>query len=199
MATALRLDQEPEQGWGNQEIDWELLIARLKSWGWAIGTKLVYVPIYWTVMTAGLLLVIPTMSPKLYTISFCKSLRDFEETRSLTIAHVFSLILLLGVWLMWGKLVRFWLGDEESFKHRRFRSDRSKLFVMVVGMVVIGFDAWVFYRGIAEWKWGGEGLSWAAAFATAAFTASLTVVIYVGILLKQAVNELKESHHDKEH
>jgi hypothetical protein len=174
-------------------IDWELLVARLRYWSWQLGTKIFFgLAVYLTLMADGMQRVLPATSLKLYKVFFFAFMRGYQETQRLTVAHILCLFLLALVWWAWTNILRIWLGDTEAFRHRKFRAARSKAAIVLLGGVGIVFDAYVFYRGITEWEWGGGPFSPTALFATVAYVCILLFVINVAIGLEDKVRELKE-------
>ena len=125
--------------------------------------------IYTNVLAQGVSYAFPDYGKKLWKTPFLASLANYEETKNLTLAHLFSLIFLIAAFATWEILLRLIGGDDSCF--RRFaQPERMQKVMICVGSAVLAADAFFYYSGITNGSWKG-GFSMPAVLATVGFIA----------------------------
>jgi hypothetical protein len=163
-------------------IRWGLLWARLRYWSWQLLTKVVLGIIYLMVIAEGLRLVVPALGQKIHKLPALSSLKDYEATHRLDLASFFSLFMLIGVWSLWGSILRVWLEVDREI-HPSWDSDNHRRLVVSLGSVILLADACLFYAAMTQIGWGGAVFSLSALLATSAYLAMIVFVTFVSITL----------------
>ncbi len=140
------------------------VIALLKYWAWQLLTKGLFGLVYIGVTADGLRAMSAILSTKLYRVPFLGLLRDYEDTHRLDPAIVLSLVLLVATWLLWGHILDLFLTPEESPAAPALGVRRHR-FLVITGIIVLGFDAMCFYLALIKRSWGGSVFSFPALMA----------------------------------
>jgi hypothetical protein len=170
-----------------------LLLARIKYWLWQIFAKGVLGLIYIAVISEGLRLLVPALGQKLYKLPIPGAvlLEDDEVGHRLDLAHGFSIFLLLGVFYLWGELLRFWLrpGEEAG---EGWDSENYQTLITALGVAILGADGCLFYFSVSQMDWSGGSFSLTALLATVAYLAVLVLASFTSLKLSQKVIQLSE-------
>lgn len=179
------------------QIDWDVMIPRLKYYGWLVFTKLALGIVYMSIIRDGLRFVLPSLATKLSRIPGLNFLNDFELGYQLDMAVPMALFVLLAVFWLWDRALNMWLTGEDiplngTNRLPLFRV-RSELFVYGMAFVVLSADSVLFYISIVRSNWGGSPISFTAMLATVLYAAVLIFVTLVALELRlQLIMALEE-------
>lgn len=171
-------------------IRWTLVGARLKYWAWQVVTKLILGVIYIAVISEGLRVIVPALGQKLYKLPGLGALRDYEGTHRLDLAHFLAIFVLFAVFYLWDRILELWLESDEEFDDRGWNPEAHRRLVVVLGTVILGADACLFYVAMTQIGWRGTTFSFSALLATAAYLAVLIFVSFVSINLRKSITQL---------
>lgn len=164
-----------------------VIFAHVKYWAWKAVTIVVLAPIYCSVIAEGLRMLVPALGQKLYKLPIpgIASLAQYQELRRLDLAIFLALFLLIAVWWLWEQLLRVILGSDAAFRDSGWNPDAYKRVVLILGMIVLGADACLFYVSMVQMGWGGTRFSIPALLATAAYLAVIVFVSLVSLNLRK--------------
>jgi hypothetical protein len=158
-------------------LTWKLLWAFAVYWGWQIATKLILGLIYLAVISEGLRVLIPALGQKLYKLPGLSPLQDFEGTYRLDLAPFFALFLLVAVFVLWGRIIEVVVSDRDPSLWTT-----EERFLFVLGCVILGADAILFFFAMTQMGWG-SGFTLSALVATAAYVGVLVFVSWMSVHL----------------
>lgn len=171
------------------QIDWDVMIPRLKYYGWLLFTKLALGIVYMSIIRDGLRFVLPSLATKLSRIPGLGFLNDFELGYQLDMAVPMALFVLLAVFWLWDRTLNMWLAGEAIPFNGRSRLPlfrlRSELFIYGMAFIVLSADSVLFYISIVRSNWGGSPISFTAMLATVLYAAVLIFVTLVALELRQ--------------
>lgn len=162
--------------------------AWVKYWGWTLFTKLPLGLIYVLVISEGLRTLIPPLGQRLHRVPGLAWLQAYEGWHRFDLAIPFSVFLLIAVFYLWSRIIRLWKWSDDD-PNVWFTGRESQL-VTILGVIILGADAILFYTAIADFAWGG-GLSLSALIATLAYIAVLIFVSYVSVNLEDELHATK--------
>lgn len=156
---------------------WRRLYPVFRYWAWQFVSKAILGVIYLAVISEGLRLLIPALGQKLYKLPGFGSLREFEATYRLDMAPFFAVFLLVAVFVLWRRLLAVWLSERDIELWTR-----EERLIGVIGCVILGADAVLFYYAMAQLSWGSS-FSFSALIATAAYVGVIVFVSWMSIAL----------------
>jgi hypothetical protein len=169
-----------------------LVAAYLRHWAWTIFKIVVFGVLYCYLISEGLRFLIPALGTKLWKLPGLAFLRDFEETHKLDLAPFFAIVLLIAVFYLWCRLLEGWVFPDSALEDLGRHPGRYRLFITILGSVVLCCDACLFYVAMCKMGWKGTVLSLSALLATAAYVACLIFVSFVSVTLHKSITDLKK-------
>jgi len=163
---------------------WRTAFAYLRYWLWQVGSKGVLGFIYLAVISEGLRMLVPALGQKIYKLPMLGSLRDYEETYRLDLAPFFAVFLLVGVFVLWPRIIAVWMRDGSL----RDWSAEQRL-VVVLGSGILLADAVLFYYAMTQMTWGQGAFSFAGFIATLAYVGVLVFVSWMSVRLNPSRKE----------
>lgn len=173
-------------------VRWNRFFARLKYLAWEIFTKLVLGLIYFSIISEGFRILIPILAERIHRFPGLGWMNDSEALYQIDLAHLMSLFMLIAVWYLWDRILTLWLDAEITFDDLSWNQDNDITFILLLGAVVLGADACLFYLSVSNVSWGGSSFSITAVIATAAYLAVLLFVTYVSIRLRKSLHHFKK-------
>jgi hypothetical protein len=162
-------------------------VAHAKYWLWKLVTIIVLAPIYCSVIAEGLRMLVPALGQKLHKLPIpaFSTFGQYEETRRLDLAIFMALFLLVAVWWLWEQVLKVFLSNEDTFHDSGWNAEAYKRVVLILGIIILGADACLFYASMVQIGWGGTRLSVPALLATAAYLAVIVFVSLVSLNLRK--------------
>jgi hypothetical protein len=166
------------------------VVAHAKYWLWKAVTILILAPIYCSVIAEGLRMLVPPLGQKLYKLPIpgFATLGQYQETRRLDLAIFMAIFLLIAVWWLWEQVLKVLLGSDVILQDSGWNPDAYKRVVLILGTVILGADACLFYASMVQMGWGGTRLSVPGLLATAAYLAVIIFVSLVSLTLRKPLD-----------
>jgi len=158
---------------------WPTIRAHARYWAWQVASKSILGVIYLAVISEGLRVLIPALGQKVYKLPMLGSLKDYEATYRLDLAPFFAFFLLIGVFVLWPKIIALWVSQLEVGEWTK-----EQQLVVAMGGTILGTDAVLFYYAMTQMTWGSSEFSFSAFVATAAYVAVLVFASWMSIKLK---------------
>lgn len=132
-------------------------------------------------------MLVPALGQKLHKLAIpgFSMFGQYQETRRLDLAMFMALFLLVAVWWLWEQVLKVFLSSEETFDKSGWNADAYKRVVLILGIIILGADACLFYASMVQIGWGGTRLSVPALLATAAYLAVIVFVSLVSLNLRK--------------
>lgn len=168
------------------------MIAKLKSWAWDIVSGIILGIIYWTVISEGLRLLLPVLGQRIHKVPIpgFSYFDRFEATHRLDLAHGLSIFLFIAMWKLWALILEDRLGSDQHFRDSGWEdTDAYKSLVLLLGRVILGADAVLFYIAMTQMGWSGSAFSIPAIIASISYVAVLVFVKLVSINLAKKVKD----------
>jgi hypothetical protein len=165
------------------------IAAYAAYYGWQVTTKLVLGCIYVACLAEGLKFLVPPLGQKLHKIPGLSFLETYDATYRLDLAIPFSLFMLIAVFFLWSRIIRLWLEIDDEMEDVRGNRDHQTQLIVALGFVILGADLFIFYVAVTQVTWGGSAFSFTALLATGAYVAVLIFVTYVGVVLRQRLED----------
>jgi hypothetical protein len=145
--------------------------------------------IYWHVNSIGLRMTIPPLAANLYTFFLFAPLADYEGWRDLDYGNVAALFQLSVVWAFTVLMLRIFVYREiPAIKGTQMNEQFVRRFIITVGLVLLVWDAAMFYRGICDYGGFGENeVEVMPVIATAGYTTAILAVGFLHLILKHPV------------
>jgi hypothetical protein len=150
--------------------------------------KLVYLPlyaIYAAIIGEGFRTLVPALGQKLWKIPGFGALKDYEFWHKMDLAPIMASFLFVAVCWLWYDILKLWLLREPI--SGAWNLDNREKLVVILGTVLLGGDAILFYCGVTQMGWGGSSFSFSALVATAVYIGVVIFVTYVSLNLSLAV------------
>jgi hypothetical protein len=126
----------------------------------------------------GIRQMVPTLSRPLASLPLCTSLDSFEETATVDIASVVSVILGVAVCLVWTKVIRLFLHPSDPLPGSSVEApQRHPQLVRLMAILLGGADFILFFLGLNTLSetWSNDG--------GAIFSAIVLTSVYMGLVL----------------
>jgi hypothetical protein len=126
----------------------------------------------------GIRQMVPTLSRPLASLPLCTALEGFEETATVDIAAVVSVILGVAVCLIWTKVIRLYLHPSDPLPGSSVDApQRHPQLVRLIALLLGGADLVLFFLGLANLSdtWSNDG--------GAVFSAIVMTSVYAGLVL----------------
>ena len=157
---------------------WERIRVHTRFWGWTIGSKAILGVIYLAIISEGLRVLIPALGQKVYKLPFLSRLQDYEATCRLDMAPFFAFFLLVGVFVLWPKIIVIWMSQDDPSGW-----SREEQLIVVIGTAILGADAVLFYYAMTQMTWGSNAFSFPALVSTGAYVGVLVFVSWMSVKL----------------
>ncbi len=151
-------------------------------WLWRAFAVGLLLTLYVSVMAKGVVYSFPEFGARLSKSPMLASLARYEETKTLQVAHAFSLLFLIVVFASWELILRSVCRDEKLFARLK-KPDNARRIMYCVGAGVLAADCWFYYSGITNSGWKGASLSFSALLATVGFIAVNVAVSLFSVFL----------------
>lgn len=163
------------------------VVAHAKYWLWKLVTIVILAPIYCSVIAEGLRMLVPPLGQKLYKLAIpgFAMFGQYQETRRLDLAIFMSVFLLVAVWWLWEQVLKVFLSTDALFENCGWNPEAYTRVVLILGVVILGADACLFYVSMVQMGWGATRLSVPALLATAAYIAVIIFVSLVSLNLRR--------------
>ena len=99
------------QQWPAELPTWGKIRAHARYWAWQVASKAILGMIYLAVISEGLRVLIPALGQRIYKLPLLGSLKDYEATYRLDLAPFFAVFLLIGVFVLWPKIIGLWVSE----------------------------------------------------------------------------------------
>jgi hypothetical protein len=161
--------------------------ALVKYVTWKAITFLGFGPIYVIVIAEGFRLLVPALGQKLHKLPIpgLAGLAQYQESRRLDLALFLAIFLLVAVWWLWEQVLKIILTTKPLYQDCGWHVDLYKRLILILGVIVLGADAALFYSAMVQIGWGGTRISIPALLATAAYLAIIVFVSLVSINLRK--------------
>lgn len=166
------------------------LVVKLVAW------KLLTIPIigliYGSIVAEGMMRLVPTLALKVSKLPVpgLHRLKDYEGFHRLAIAHLLAIVLMFVVWHLWVRLMTLWLDGEHFTKQCRWNPETYARVIGLLGAVVLGGDAILFYYSVSHSGWGsGTVFSFAALICTACYLGVIVTISFVTFALENPLQE----------
>ena len=164
---------------------WLKCCLYLRYWAWQIISKGILGFIYLAVISEGLRVLVPALGQKVYKLPMLGMLREYEATYRLDLAPFFASFLLVGVFVLWPRIIAIWMRD------RNFRDwSQEQRLVVSLGSGILFADAVLFYYAMTQMTWGQGVISFAGLVATVAYVGVLVFVSWMSVKLNPKGKEL---------
>ena len=166
------------------------VMAHAKYWLWKFVTIVILAPIYCSVIAEGLRMLVPALGQKLYKLAIpgFAMFGQYQETRRLDLAIFMSVFLLVSVWWLWEQVLKVFLTTDALFEESGWNAANYTRVVLILGVVILGADACLFYVSLVQMGWGATRLSIPALLTTAAYLAVIIFVSLVSLNLRKPLN-----------
>ena len=181
------------------DVDWKLLLARFKFYGWFLITKLALGIVYLSLVREGFRFVIPMLAMKMSKVPGFAFLDDYQMTYRLDLASPMALFVLLAVFWLWDRALGLWLiGQDTNYEtdDPQFRA-RRELLIYSMATVMLLMDAILFYIALVQSNWGGSMFSLTALIATILYSSVLVFATLVTIDLRQKLSIVEGKSREK--
>lgn len=167
-----------------------LVVAHAKYWLWKLVTIVILAPIYCSVIAEGLRVLVPPLGQKLHRLAIpgFAMFGQYQETRRLDLAIFLAMFLLIAVWWLWEQVLKVFLSTDAAFEGSGWNAEAYARVVLILGVVILGADACLFYVSMVQMGWGSTRLSVPALLATAAYIAVIIFVSLVSLNLRKPLN-----------
>lgn len=171
---------------------WSTFWARCRYVGWCAFVIPVMVMLYMTMIAEGIRIKFAFWAVPLYKLKWMpKGAERYDIMHRWDLAVFASVGLLFLVWRYWDYILQLWIVPDDFRVRRRQRSEIYKRIVIVVGVALILFDAYMFYIAMSYMGWGGK-FSATALLATVGYSAALIAVALITLNLRQDIHDSKE-------
>lgn len=166
------------------------IVAHAKYWLWKLFTIVILAPIYCSVIAEGLRMLVPAMGQKLYKLAIpgFSMFGQYQETRRLDLAIFMAIFLLLAVWWLWEQVLKVFLSTDAVFEGSGWNAANYTRVVLILGVIILGADACLFYVSMVQMGWGATRLSIPSLLATAAYIAVIVFVSLVSLNLRKPLD-----------
>jgi hypothetical protein len=177
---------------GRRPFNWSLLWAWVLYILWQLLTKIALSSIYLTLIADGLQQFIPTLAQRIYkAFPALSALQDYEAWHRVTLAQPAALILMVFVWLAWGRVLKTWASADDDVRlHDGTPKRQSDIFVVLAVVLLVG-DCCLLYFSLVRVGWGGAAFSLSALIGTAVYAAVLVFAVLQSMSLKRQCVRLK--------
>lgn len=129
-------------------------------------------------------ILVPSLGIRLYKLPIpgFAMFRTYVELKRLDLALFMALFLFFAVSWLWRQVLRAILRTDDAFVVTGWDPVVYRKLILILGGVLLGADAILFYLGAAEYGWGG-GFSFSAIIATLAYAGVLVFVSLVSLHL----------------
>lgn len=180
-------------------LNWPLIIARFKYYGWIVCSKAFLAIVYLALVREGLRNLIPTLGTKLSSLPGLAFLDDFTLTYRMDLASAMAVFVMLAVFWLWDRVLSLWLhgvdtafeSDDPSFRVRR------ELLYYVLALAVFISDALLFYWALVNSGWDRPAISFSAMIVTVVYSAILIFFALATIDLRQKLALVTRGKHEK--
>jgi len=166
------------------------VVAHAKYWLWKLFTIVILAPIYCSVIAEGLRMLVPALGQKLYKLAIpgFTMFGQYQETRRLDLAIFMAIFLLLAVWWLWEQVLLVFLSTDALFEGSGWNAANYTRVILILGVVILGADACLFYVSLVQMGWGATRLSVPALLTTAAYLAVIIFVSLVSLNLRKPLS-----------
>lgn len=178
MATAMRKSEDVLR-MPRRQRTFDRVVAWIVYVAYKGTVRAVMILIYIGFIADGLRRKLSASGQKLHRV--LPPLKDFEVTYRLDFAWIAAVVMAFLVCWAWTRMIEIYL-DENVVLTRRQEKEYGVTFVL--GVVVLGVDALLFYSSAAEAGWLGTEFSFGAAIATIGYVAVVILVNFIGVTLK---------------
>jgi len=178
-----------------KQINWPLVWARLKYYGWRIGTKSIVLIVYVTLIRDGLTSLFDPFATRLAKLPLLGFLDSYEITYKIDLALVTAIGIFAGVSYSWDQAIRLWaLGDDSKLKAGKLTHyDRRSFVVYALAIAMLLTDLCLMYMAVTEAGWGSRGgFSFSALIVSILYAGVLVFVTFMSLQLEADVDALKE-------
>ncbi|MBS0263430.1 MAG: hypothetical protein JSS02_15920 [Planctomycetes bacterium] len=155
-----------------------IIFLHLRYWLWQAVSKGFLGFIYLAVISEGLRVLVPALGQKMYKLPLLGFLRMYEATYRLDLAPFFAMFLLIGVFVLWPRIIAVWMTGRSFWEC----SSEQRL-VVVLGSGILFADAVLFYYAMTQMTWGESTLSFSGLVATVAYVGVLVFVSWFSVVL----------------